>query len=132
LLIRQERIPIRETIWEVPAGQIDADEFNDAVVAAVALRELQEETGYRLVADGELIALGELFSSPGFTDERASLVLARNVELAPEGHAHQESESILECRAFEPAELRAMIASGQIRDANTLSICLHLVLQGSL
>ena len=130
VLIRQERIPIRAAIWEVPAGQVDEEEHDATVLAAVALRELQEETGYRLAADGELLPIGEFFSSPGFTNEHAFLFLARNVEPAAEGHAHQEAESILDCRAFTMAELREMIASGEMRDANTLSICTHLAARG--
>jgi ADP-ribose pyrophosphatase len=132
VLIRQERIPIRRAIWEVPAGQIDESEYDHAAVTAVAQRELQEETGYQIAADGELLPVGELFSSPGFTDEHAYLFLARNVEPAPDGHARQESESILDCRAFTAAELREMIASGELRDANTLSICAQLAARGFL
>ena len=133
LLIRQERIPIRATIWEVPAGQIDdASELDQPGIEAVALRELREETGYRLSPTGELLALGHFFSSPGFTDERAYLFLARNVELSPEGHAHTESESIVDCRAFTTRELARMIGNGEIRDANTLAICTRLIASGLL
>lgn len=121
VLIRQERIPIRELIWEMPAGQVDevceSGSFRD-----VALRELREETGYELAADGELTLLGDFFSSPGFTDERAFLVLARPVQLSEGGHERHESEAILECRDFSFAELRRMIAEEEIRDANTLAM----------
>jgi 8-oxo-dGTP pyrophosphatase MutT (NUDIX family) len=133
VLIRQERIPIRATIWEVPAGQVDeSTEDNSDEIAAGALRELREETGYQLAPGGELIRLGEFFSSPGFTDERAHLFLARPVELSREGHAHQETESILDCRAFTSAQLAVMIARNEIRDANTLSICARLLARGLL
>ena len=66
ILIRQERIPIRAAIWEVPAGQIDevGDQATDAI-EAVALRELREETGFELAEGGELISLGDYFTSPG-------------------------------------------------------------------
>ena len=36
ILIRQERIPIRAAIWEVPAGQIDDDSDDPDEIAAVA------------------------------------------------------------------------------------------------
>ncbi|MDP9099415.1 MAG: NUDIX hydrolase, partial [Verrucomicrobiota bacterium] len=78
ILIREERIPIRAAIWEVPAGQIDAESDRDAdEIAAVALRELREETGFELAEGGELISLGDYFTSPGFTDERGYFFLAR-------------------------------------------------------
>ena len=132
ILIRQERIPIRTAIWEVPAGQVDEATSDDAAIKAVALRELREETGYQLAKDGEMIALGDYFSSPGFTDERGYFFLARPVEPAPDGHAHDESEAILDCRGFTPSDLGRMIAENEIRDANTLSICARLVARGFL
>ena len=131
VMIRQERIPIRTAIWEMPAGQIDeAGDVSQAAIEAVALAELREETGYRLAEGGELIPLGDFFSSPGFTDEHSFFFLARPVELTAEGHAHQESESILDCRAFAPTELADMIARNEIRDANTLGMCAKLAARG--
>ena len=133
ILIRQERIPIRAAIWEVPAGQIDDESETDADdIAAVGLRELREETGYELAAGGDLIPLGDYFTSPGFTDERGYFFLARPVRECAAGHSRDESESILECRAFSPEELRGMIASNEIRDANTLAICARLLSRGFL
>jgi ADP-ribose pyrophosphatase len=133
ILIREERLPIRAAIWEVPAGQIDDEsETNADEIAAVALRELREETGYELAEGGELIPLGDYFTSPGFTDERGYFFLARPVRESAEGHSHDESESILDCRAFSPEELRDMIASNEICDANTLAICARLLSRGLL
>jgi ADP-ribose pyrophosphatase len=133
ILIRQERIPIRAAIWEVPAGQIDDElETDDAEIAAVGLRELREETGLELAEGGELIPLGDYFTSPGFTNERGYFFLARPVRESAAGHAHDESEAILDCRAFSPEELREMIANNEIRDANTLAICARLLARGLL
>lgn len=133
VLIRQERIPIQTTIWEVPAGQIDdAREPTAEEISAVALRELREETGFELAPGGELIALGDYFSSPGFTDERGHFLLARPVQFSASGHAHEESESILDCRAFTGDAIVQMIAMNEIRDANTLSVCARLAARGFL
>ncbi|CAN5747894.1 NUDIX hydrolase [soil metagenome] len=133
VLIRQERIPIRAAIWEVPSGQIDdGDVVEAAAIEAVALRELQEETGYILAPGGELLPLGHFYSSPGFTDEHSYHFLARPVELSAAGHAHEEAETILDCATFSAAELRRMIAENEICDANTLGICAKLVARGEL
>jgi ADP-ribose pyrophosphatase len=133
ILIRQERLPVHAAIWEVPAGQIDgAGEPDLNAITTVALRELREETGFELAQGGELIALGDYFTSPGFTDERGYFFLARPIRSAADGHAHEESESILDCRAFSPRELSRMINENEIRDANTLSICARLVARGLL
>ncbi len=127
VLIHEERVPVQAALWSVPAGQIDqeSDEIEE-----VARRELQEETGYGLAPDGELLSLGHFFTSAGLTDERGNFFLARPVELSASGAAHQSSESILECRAFSAAEITAMIAQNEIRDGNTLSICAVLSARG--
>ena len=124
VLIHQERIPIRTAIWEMPSGQIDGPA--QETVEQVALRELREEAGYELAKDGELIALGQYFTSPGFTDERGHFFLARPVQKCKEESAGDEGESILDCREFSVEEIRRMIAENEIRDANTLSIWARL------
>src|SRR6058998_1163395 len=106
ILIRQERIPIRQAIWEMPSGQIDDHNADPENIKDVALRELTEETGYELAQDGRLIPLGHYFSSPGFTDERGHFFLARPVQLCKEGPAQDEGESILDCREFTVQEIR--------------------------
>ena len=130
LLIRQERVPIRATIWEMPAGQIDNNaDPNEAEIRNVALRELHEETGFDLGPSGELIPLGHFFSSPGFTDEHCYLFLARPVVRSP-AHHREEGEGIVDCRAFAVEELSRMIAQNEIRDSNTLAICARLAAHG--
>lgn len=133
ILIRQERIPIREAIWEVPAGQIDEEtDVDDDDIAAVALRELREETGFELATGGDLTRLGDYFTSPGFTDEHGYFFLAKPVVECAAGHSRDEAESILDCRAFSAEEVREMIANNELRDANTLAICSRLLARGFL
>ncbi len=133
LLVRQERVPIRATIWEFPAGQIDESSGHDeAAIRATGLRELREESGHELAAGGEVISLGHFFPSAGFTDEHSHLIFARPVEPSPHGHAHDEAEAITDCRAFSPVELREMIATDEVRDANTLAAFARLVAMGLL
>src|SRR6266705_2292602 len=145
VLIRQDRIPIRTAIWEMPSGQIDNSVTEVAAVVGggdpghrvpemiekVALRELREESGYQLAKDGELIALGHYFSSPGFTDERGYFFLARPVEPIA-NYVRDDTEAILDCREFSIEELRRMIAATEISDANTLSMWARLVAGGFL
>jgi ADP-ribose pyrophosphatase len=129
LLIRQERVPIRATIWEFPAGQIDDASDPDAI-RATGLRELEEEAGHELAAGGELLSLGHYFPSSGFTDEHSHLLLARPVVPASGGAKPDAAESITDCRAFSVQEIRAMIASGEICDANTLVAVARMVALG--
>jgi ADP-ribose pyrophosphatase len=130
LLIKEERIPIRATIWSMPAGQIDGEvEPNEKEIQGVALRELHEETGYDLAPGGELVPLGYFFTSAGLTDEHCYFFLARPVRPA-DVHQREEGEAILECRAVTTSELARMIAQNEIRDSNTLGICARLAASG--
>jgi len=129
VLVRQERVPIRATIWEFPAGQIDDQDEEDAI-RSTGLRELREESGYELAPGGKLVPLGHFFPSASFTDEHSHMVLARPVVPSPLGHQHDKDEAITECRVFPGEEFRAMIARGNIRDANTLAAFARLVALG--
>ena len=126
LLVRQERVPIRATIWEFPAGQIDDPAAPDTI-HATGLRELREEAGYDLAPGGQIENLGHFFPSCGFTDERSHLLLFRPVLPHAGGQQLDAHEAITECRAFTVEELRALIASGEVRDANTLAAFARLV-----
>jgi ADP-ribose pyrophosphatase len=119
ILIRQERIAARRELWEFPAGQVDVD-VSEVSIRETAVRELGEEAG--VYSTGEMISLGYFYSSPGFTDECCHLFLATDVVPREDGVHHDEHEAILEIRAFTADELREMIASNKIVDANTLSV----------
>ncbi len=127
LLIQQERIPIRKTIWEFPAGQVD-DSYSpdEANIRATARRELVEETGYDLARRSRMKYLGIFYTSPGFTTEHAWLFLAPKVCPAVGGAQHDEGEAILGIKAVTPSQLLRMIARDEIQDANTLACCCRL------
>lgn len=77
LMIRQYRHPARATFWELPAGLRDVA---GEPLLATAQRELVEETGYQ-AADWRVLA--DFFPSPGITNERLRVFLAKNVTLVP-------------------------------------------------
>ena len=100
LLVRQERVSIRATIWEFPAGQID-DATEEDAIRATGLRELREEAGYEMAPDGEIHSLGHFFPSSGFTDEHSHLLLASlGSSRTPSRQKFDEHEAITECRAL--------------------------------
>src|SRR5215471_9787222 len=63
LMIRQYRHATGGFLLEVPAGKLDAGERPEVCAA----REIEEETGFRA---GRLEALGWIWTTPGFTDEK--------------------------------------------------------------
>jgi 8-oxo-dGDP phosphatase len=82
LMIRQYRHPVGRLLWEIPAGLRDVSGEDPW---ATARRELVEETGYR-ARDWKLLA--DYYSSPGFTNERLRVFLARDLEPVPEAERH--------------------------------------------
>lgn len=78
LLINQYRHPVREYLWEIPAGLLDQP--GESKVEA-AKRELLEETGYIADSWEELI---EFHTTPGGNNETIAIFLAR--ELRHQGH----------------------------------------------
>lgn len=131
ILVRQERVPIRATIWEFPAGQIDEATDHDAdAIKATGIRELREESGYEPGPGAEIVALGHFFPSCGFTDEHSHLLLVRPVKLSAHGMKLDYGEMITEARLFSREELRAMIAAGEVNDANTLAAFARICARG--
>ena len=111
LLVRQYRYATGGWILEVPAGKLDGGEAPEEC----ARREVEEETGFR---PRHLEPLGWIWTSPGFTDERIWLFLARGLEASRQELGQDEVLS-LERVPFERAV--AMAAGGEISDAK--SIC---------
>jgi ADP-ribose pyrophosphatase len=115
LLLRQYRAAAGGTIWEVPAGKLDAGE--DPEVCAT--RELEEETGYRA---GRMVRLGEILTTPGFSDERIHLFAA--FDLAPGRMEHGHGE-VIEVHEVSLKEALAMIDRGELVDAKSIVALYH-------
>lgn len=75
LLVEQYRVPLGRPCLELPAGLIGDEQAGEAVEAA-AIRELEEETGYR---PGQIERLGDFYASPGMLSESFSLVRAHDL-----------------------------------------------------
>lgn len=78
LLIRQYRHPVRRLLWELPAGIRDVP--GEPLVECAA-RELAEEAAYRARTWHTLV---DLYTSPGMTNERIRIFLARDLEPIPD------------------------------------------------
>jgi ADP-ribose pyrophosphatase len=115
LTIRQYRHPIRARGWEAPAGLIDLE---DETQLAAAKRELAEEVD--LVASGWSVLL-DLTTSPGMSNERVRVFLARGLSAAPATFAREDEEADLELRWVPLDELVRASLDGTIHNAILIS-----------
>lgn len=110
LLIKQWRRPVQKIIYEIPAGCIDEGE----PLEQCAQRELQEEIDYRA---NELISLGSFYSSPGYSNEKVHLFIARGLVASSLDGDEHEAIDIEEIPLSQSLE---MIDRGEIQDAKTI------------
>jgi ADP-ribose pyrophosphatase len=110
LLVSQYRPCIGRTLWEVPAGLVEKNESPQTACR----RELKEETGY---SAGKIRRLCDVFSSPGFTDEKILIFTASGLK---PGKASPDPGEKIRMRFFTRQEIGRLIGNGKIMDAKTI------------
>jgi ADP-ribose pyrophosphatase len=72
IMIKEPRTPIGKTVIAFPAGMIEDGESEEEG----AIRELEEETGYRA---GSIKKLREVYPAIGYSNERVNIFLAKDL-----------------------------------------------------
>ena len=111
VLIKQYRHAIREFIWEIPAGTLDAGESP----LNCARRELVEETGYSAT---DWRQLGTITPLPGCSDERIHIFLALDLKPAEQ---NLDDDEMINVHKMNLSEAMQMILAGEISDGKTIS-----------
>ncbi|NYI60897.1 ADP-ribose pyrophosphatase [Cellulomonas soli] len=86
LLLQQYRHPVRHDLWEPPAGLLDV-EGEELVLAAA--RELAEEADLRAASWWRLV---EVFTTPGGSNERIVVFLARDLSAVPDHELFERTD----------------------------------------
>ena len=119
ILVEQYRVPVGARCVELPAGLV-GDENAGEEVAAAAIRELEEETGYRAE---RIVNLGKFHASPGMSSEAFTLVRAEGLTKVGEGggvDAHEDIEVHRVALDQVAAFLEAKRAEGACADVKLL------------
>ena len=91
ILVEQYRVPLGRMCVELPAGLVGDEEEGEAAETA-AIRELEEETGYRAE---RMIDLGRFHASPGMSSEGFTLLRAEGLTKTGEGGGVEGEEIIV-------------------------------------
>lgn len=110
LLIKQFRYAYDEIIYEIPAGKL---EINEEPYSA-ALRELEEETGYKA---NKLEYLGVIYPTVGYCSEKIYIYQAKDFIKT---QTHFDEDEFIEAEFVPLKEVLKMIQTGIIKDAKVI------------
>ncbi|MEW9699085.1 NUDIX domain-containing protein [Paenibacillus sp. SI8] len=110
IVVEQYRKPLEKSQVEIPAGKLDAGEEP----LKAALRELEEETGYR---SEHVKHVSSFYTSPGFADEIIHLYVAEQLIA---GEARPDEDEFLACESITLETAQQYIREGRISDAKTI------------
>lgn len=114
IMVKQFRKPLEKVVLEIPAGKIDPGEGQHP--EKTALRELEEETGYRTE---ELTYINDMYLSPGFSNEKLYIYAATDL-VKVENPRPQDDDEVLELYELTLEEAKQAIQEGSICDAKTI------------
>ncbi|MDT9686433.1 NUDIX hydrolase [Streptomyces sp. TRM76323] len=111
LVLRQYRHPVRQKLWEIPAGLLDVPGENPL---RAAQRELYEEAH---VKAEEWHVLADVYTTPGGCDEAVRIFLARGLSEA-EGERFEaaEEEADMEVARVPLTELARGVLAGDLHN----------------
>jgi ADP-ribose pyrophosphatase len=104
------RPPVGESLLELPGGMMDPGE----TPRQTALRELEEETGYRAK---KLVLLGWFYPSPHISSHRGNLFMARNLV---KGKARPEESEGLRTILLPVRDAYKKLRAGQIHQSTAM------------
>ncbi len=108
VLIRQYRYPLGDWLYELPAGLIDPGESAEQA----AVRELKEETGYRLEAvSGDGYLSRPFYMGAGYTDEACSAVFGYAAE---DGERKPEDTESIRVLTADREELKRILRTERV------------------
>ncbi len=115
LMVQEPRTPIGKIILSLPAGMIEPGEKSEDG----AIRELEEETGYRAK---NIKLLRYEYPSIGYSNERSLIFLARDLEKT---HRNLDDTEDIKVVKIKLDELKKMLDTNEILDASTTIALLH-------
>lgn len=118
ILVKQYRKALEQELLEIPAGKLEPGEDRESA----AMRELEEETGYKAK---KLTLIGEVYGTPGFSNEKISIYFADNLV---EGKVNLDEDEFVEKVLYSLDDVKKAVEARTIEDAKTFIAFQHLLL----
>ncbi|EHL7193044.1 NUDIX hydrolase [Staphylococcus pseudintermedius] len=118
ILVKQYRKALEQELLEIPAGKLESGEDRESA----AMRELEEETGYKAK---KLTLIGEVYGTPGFSNEKISVYFADNLV---EGKVNLDEDEFVEKVLYSLDDVKKAVEARTIEDAKTFIAFQHLLL----
>ena len=130
ILVEQYRVPVGAPCIELPAGLVGDEQAGEAIEDA-AMRELEEETGYRAE---RMVTLGRFYASAGMSSEYFTLLRAEGLVKTGEGGgvAGENIRVHRVHRAEVPTFVEAKRAEGAEVDVKLLLLLAGVFVPGAL
>ena len=116
ILVEQFRLPLNRNLLEIPAGKLE----NKEDPRECALRELEEETGYKANC---IEYIGKIATAPGFCDEIIYLYKAKDLV---KGKKNEDEDEFTNVKVYKLNEVKEMVKSGEIIDVKTVAMFSYL------
>ena len=110
VLVKQFRYAFNEILYEIPAGKLEKGEMPQAS----ALRELEEEAGYKALSSEHLITI---YPTVGYCSEKIYVYLVTDYEITETNLDENEFVEVVEVTIEEAVN---MIQTGVIKDGKTI------------
>lgn len=112
IMVKQYRNALERYTLEIPAGGLQSV---DEPTRDAALRELEEETGYR-AENAELLI--SIYTTVAFCNEKIDIYLATGLS---SGKQHLDEDEYVQVGAYTVEELTEKIFAGEIQDSKTVA-----------
>lgn len=117
LMVKQYRRAVNKILLELPAGTLKINESPEEC----AIRELEEETGYKA---HKIEKLGAFYLAPGYSSEKLYVFIAKELEKSEQ---NLEIDEEINVEKVSIKELLSMIDKGEIEDAKTIASILLFI-----
>lgn len=118
ILVKQYRKALEQELLEILPGKLEPGEDRESA----AMRELEEETGYKAK---KLTLIGEVYGTPGFSNEKISVYFADNLV---EGKVNLDEDEFVEKVLYSLDDVKKAVEARTIEDAKTFIAFQHLLL----